>query len=181
MCVAPFGLVAGVAVPLVGDPDPSGEPHGCVAHEDLAVGAVIHVADLGDAVADRTEPSHVATHARHLLDQFRRQLACPDGIEQHPDPTASTGGSRQGVGESSSDVTAPVDEGDEVDVRLRCVDGFQHRREDLVTVSEDADFVAGGRRGPQQRLEPQLPTFRRRPGALRVGATSDDRFGGTVR
>jgi hypothetical protein len=56
--VAPLVLVAGVAAPLLGDADAAGEADDLVAHEDLAVRAVV--------VLER-----------------REQLALPDGVRNH--------------------------------------------------------------------------------------------------
>src|SRR5690606_22728125 len=56
--VAPLGLVAGVALPLVGDADAAGEAHLLVADEHLPVGAVVDLAEL--PLGHGAEPSHVA-------------------------------------------------------------------------------------------------------------------------
>ena len=65
--VAPLVLVAGVAVPLVGDADAAGERDRLVDHDHLAVGPVV---DLGGAqAAQGAEPAHLDAGALHVVDQ----------------------------------------------------------------------------------------------------------------
>jgi hypothetical protein len=44
--------------------------------------------------------------------------------------------------EAVSDMTAPEDEGDNVNGLLSAIDGVEHRTEDLVTVAQNIDGVA---------------------------------------
>ena len=149
--VAPLVLVASVALPAVGDADPTGEPDGLVGDQHLAVGAVVDLA--GPEPSQRSVPvdlcSGVLEAGEHLLVHGVRA----PGVEQHPHADARLGPVAQVAAELLADLAGPVDEGEEVDRVLGLVDGLEHRREDLLAVAQDPHAVALRGRDAEHPLE----------------------------
>ena len=140
--VPPFVGVAGVAFPLLGDPDPAGEGEPVVDHQDLAVGAVVALPDLPPD--GRAEPAQLHPGARHDLDQIGRHLLGTDRVEEDPHLVSRPGALGQRMGHLLGDVARPVDVGDEVDAPPGEANGPQHGGEDLHPVPEARDGVALG-------------------------------------
>ena len=144
--VAPLVLVAGVALPLVGDADAAGEADRLVDDQHLAVGAVVHLSRAGAGAAAGTS-ARARRPASMLVDERRgpwggrprRRAARAPARPPRPGRRAASANSR-------ADLALPVDEGQEVDRVLGVVDRVEHRREDLVAVAQDVDAVALGRR-----------------------------------
>ena len=145
MRVAPFVLVAGVAVPLVGDADPAGEPGLLVDDHHLAVGPMVH---LSSAAADGAAGTNGPAHLRPAIMSMRLAVDRPGspGVEQDANADARSRSLGERLGELGPDLAAPIHEREEVDRVLGPVDGLQHRREDLVPVPEHLDAVPLGRR-----------------------------------
>ena len=119
MGVAPFMVIAGVALPLRCDADAAGEPGRLVAHEDLAMGAVVDVPDVTGGHGP--EPPHVAAGLLHRPDEGLVDVAGADRVPQHPHPDPCAGPSGQRGREPLCDVTGPIDEREEVDGVPRAV------------------------------------------------------------
>ena len=82
--VAPVVGVLGVALPLVGDADAAGEADAPVDHQQLAVGAVVHAAEVVPvqrvvALARSTPAS------RHRVEQVARPSAAAGPVEHDID------------------------------------------------------------------------------------------------
>ena len=151
MRVPPLVLVAGIAIPLVGDPDPASEARALVDDAHLAMRAV--VVRPGLQPVERPEPSDVHACLVHHRDEGTVERFAAEGVEQHSHPYARARSSRKVLGELGPDATLPVDEGQEVDRPLRAVDRFEHRREHLDAIAEHVDLVAVGRRDADEALD----------------------------
>ena len=151
MRVPPLVLVAGVAIPLVGDADAAGEARALVDDAHLAMRAV--VVRPGLQSVERPEPSDVHACLVHHRDEGTVERLAAEGVEQHSHPHAGARSSRQVFGELGTDATLPVDECQEVDRALRLIDRLEHRREHLDAVSQHVDLVAVGRRNADEALD----------------------------
>jgi hypothetical protein len=106
---------------------------------------------------------HIDTRVLHSLDDPVLDLDTPEGVDEDPYPQPCLGPVTQRVRELLSRPAFPVHKGHEVDGVLCLSDRFEHRREDLVAVSEDRDRVAFSEMDSDKALQrtAQLP-----PGVL---------------
>ena len=98
---------------LVGDADAADETDDVVDDEDLAVGAMVGLAQL--LAFDGPKPLHPRTSVLHRLHEFVADAAGAQAVEQDANGDPAFGGLAERLGESSADVARPVDEGEEVD------------------------------------------------------------------
>lgn len=148
MRVAPVLRVLRIAHPLVSHADAAGEADAAIDHQQLAMGAVVDAVQV--VPGQRAVAMHLHPGVGHVLDQrgIHLQAAAPVDGDAHLDPGARARGQR--LAELAADLARPVDIGLEGDGALRAADGGQHLREDLATVVQHLDLVAGQDRRTQQ-------------------------------
>src|SRR6185437_12419473 len=159
--VSPLFVVAGVTVPLLGNPHSAGEPDGFVDNAHLAMTAMVLLE--GRIQPELAVPVHIDTRVLHSLDDPVLDLDTTEGVDEDPHPQPCPGPLTQRVCELLSGPALPVHKGHEVDSVLCLSDRFEHGREDLVAVAEDRDRVAFSEVDSDQALQgtTQLP-----PGVL---------------
>ncbi len=145
-----------IAFPLVGDAHATGEADLAVHDQQLAVRAVVQAAQV--VPAQRAVLVHFHAGGLHFLQQRVLHLDAAGPVQHHLDLDPGARTFRQRIGERLADVAGPVDVGFEGDGALRGSDRVQHGREDLVSVLQVGDLVAGGDAGPQHHahLAPEL-------------------------
>ena len=149
--VAPFRLVARVATPFVCNAHAAGEAQAPVHHQQLAVGAVVHLPPVAKA---RLVKAHALHAGRlHLVHQRRVHLQAAHPVQQHMHLHAGAGALGECVDELAADAPRPVDVGLKGDRRLGRADGRQHGREDLVAVEQRLHLVARHDLRAQQRAQ----------------------------
>ena len=163
MGVPPFVLVAGVAVPFVGDADATGEADRLVHDHHLAVGPMVRLRHLEPV--QRSEPTDAHAGVLHHVDQLSVDRVRTPRVQEDANPHARSRALGERLGEPRSDLATPVDERQEVDRVLSLGDGFEHRREDLVAVAEDLDEVALRRGNAEDPFERATDLGRFGPGA----------------
>ena len=140
MHVAPMVGVLCVAGPLLGHAHTAGEGDAPVHHQQLAVGAVVHAAQV--VPVQGAVALHLRAGVLHQVDEFGFHLQAAHPVEQHRHLHASLGALGQCLGQFLADVARPVDVGLEGDGLLRRADGAQHGGEDLVAVLQIEHAVA---------------------------------------
>src|SRR5690606_39469832 len=115
------------------------EGHLVVDDQDFAVGSVVRLPHLPPGYG--SEPGHLHSGFRHLVDQTVSHLRRTDGIQEDSDLHPRPGPFGQGIRHLAGDVARPVDEGDEVDPMSCQANGSQHGRKYLHTVAQPAHGV----------------------------------------
>ena len=102
MHVAPMVGVLCVAGPLLGHADAAGEGRVPIDHQQLAVGAVVHAAEV--VPVQRAVALHLRAGVLHGLDQVLVHLDAADPVEQHGHLHARLGALGQCFGQLVADV-----------------------------------------------------------------------------
>lgn len=140
MGIAPLFGVAGVALPLSGNPHATREGDAPVADQQFAVGAFV-VCPKAES-PERAKPDDLCAGIPHQPHQFGVHLGGADRIEQHAHTDPATGRPGERMGEAARDSARPIDEGQKFDGLGGPLDGLQHRRENLHAIAQYLDAVA---------------------------------------
>ena len=131
--------IFGIASPVIGEPNSSGEPETAVDDQHLSVGAVVCL--LERPWADWIEPSDLDAGTRQRIDGRTRELRT-EGIEHNADGHTASRRCHQFSRELVADEALLVDEALENDSTLGAPNGVEHGGKDLITVSEHQMLVA---------------------------------------
>ena len=148
-------------------PTPPMKPIASSTIDHLAMGAVVHLVRAATARAGGTN-----ARARRRPPSWRRATS---RWAWHPksravrEPALRPRRGRRAVCELGADLSLPIDEGEEIDGRLRRLDRVQHRREDLVAVAQDVDAIALGRGNADDAFDHSADASARSP----VGLSAD--------